>query len=286
MDRSQLRIALLLLASLSVSGCGALVSKATNSFSNNLTTAFLNQDDPETVRAGMPAYMLLVDSFVQGEKPSPSMLSATANLYASYGAVFAEDDLRASRLTRHARRHASEAMCLSYADSCNWDNQTFEDFETSLSGVGQKQAHLLYVYGFAMLAYIRAHSSDWNALAELPQAEAILTRYLELSGDDAESSAHTYLGILMTLRPPAMGGKPEEARRHFETAIAKTGGQDLSVKVEYAKGYAKTLYERELHDRLVNEVLTASPYADGFTLMNVLAKEEAAELQAAADDYF
>jgi hypothetical protein len=286
MDRSQLRLALVLTASLMVSGCGALISKATNSFSNNLTSAFLNQDDPETVRAGMPAYMLLVDSFVQGEKPSPSMLSATANLYASYGAVFVDSDVRASKLTNHARRHASEAICLSYADSCGWDSMTFQDFESSLAGVGKKQVELLYVYGFSMLAYIRAHSSDWNALAELPQAEAVLSRYLELAGENAEASAHTYLGILMTLRPPAMGGKPEEARAHFEKAIAKTGGQDLSVKVEYAKGYAKTLYDQELHDQLVNEVLTASPYADGFTLMNVLAQEEAAVLRDTAVDYF
>ena len=286
MEWSQLRLALVLAGSLMVSGCGALISKATNSFSNNLSSAFLNQDDPETVRAGMPAYMLLVDSFVQGEKPSPSMLSATANLYASYGAVFVDSDVRASKLTKHARRHASEAICLSYEDSCGWDSMTFQDFESSLSGVGEKQVDLLYVYGFSMLAYIRAHSSDWNALAELPQAEAILNRYLELAGDDAEASAHTYLGILMTLRPPAMGGKPEEARAHFERAIAKTGGRDLSVKVEYAKGYAKTLYDQELHDRLVNEVLTASPYADGYTLMNVLAQEEAAVLRDTAVDYF
>lgn len=286
MDRSQLRFALVLAASLLMSGCAALIGKVTDGFSNNLTAAFLNQDDPETVRAGMPAYMLLIDSFVQGEKPSASNLSAAANLYASYGAVFVDSDVRASRLTRHARRHASEAMCLAYEDACGWDGMVYEDFESSLSGIGRKQADLLYVYGFAMLAYIRAHSSDWNALADLPQAEAILKHYLALAGDAAEASAHTYLGILMTLRPPAMGGKPEEARAHFETAIAKTGGQDLSVKVEFAKGYAKTLYERELHDQLVEDVLTSDPYADGYTLMNVLAKEEAAELQAQADDYF
>jgi hypothetical protein len=63
-------------------------------------------------------------------------------------------------------------------------------------------------------------------------------------------------------------------------------GQDLSAKVEYAKGYAKLLYERDLHDRLLGEVLDASPYADGLTLGNVLAKEEAERLLAEADDYF
>ena len=83
-----------------------------------------------------------------------------------------------------------------------------------------------------------------------------------------------------------MGGKPEEARANFERAIAMTNGLDLSVKVEFAKGYAKTLYDRELHDQLVGEVLDASPYADGFTLLNVMAQEEALLLSAQANDYF
>ena len=94
------------------------------------------------------------------------------------------------------------------------------------------------------------------------------------------------MGILLTLRPPALGGEPERAREFFERSIAATGGKDLSAKVEYAKGYAKLLYERELHDRLLTEVLSADPDQDGYMLTNVMAQEEAAALLAAADDYF
>jgi hypothetical protein len=142
------------------------------------------------------------------------------------------------------------------------------------------------VYGFATLAYLRAHSGDWNSLADLPRAEALLNRYLVLAGDDADGAVHMYMGILLTLRPPALGGKPEEARQHFEKAIAMSGGRDLSAKVEFARGYAKLLYDRELHDRLLGEVMTADPYADGLTLGNVMAKEQAAQLLAEADNYF
>ncbi len=41
-----------------------------------------------------------------------------------------------------------------------------------------------------------------------------------------------------------------------------TDGRDLSAKVEYARGYAKLLYERELHDRLLNEVIAADAAQD------------------------
>jgi hypothetical protein len=214
------------------------------------------------------------------------MLASAANLYASYGAVFADDELRASRLTNRARNYAQRGMCETYAASCNWRDMNYEDFVASLDGVTVKHADAVYAYAFATLAYLRAHSSDWNALAELPQAEALIKRYLEISGDTANSAAHMYLGILLTLMPPALGGKPEEARIHFEKAIQLSAGRDLGAKVEFAKGYAKLLYERELHDRLINEVLEASPYEHGLTLSNVLAQEEAAKMRAEADDYF
>ena len=57
-------------------------------------------------------------------------------------------------------------------------------------------------------------------------------------------------------------------------------------RVLFARGYARLLYERDLHDRLLNEVVAADPYANGLTLANVLAQEDAAALLAGADDYF
>jgi len=268
------------------SGCASLISNAASNLADNLSSAMLNQDDPETVRAGSPSYMLLLDSFVEGSPDDPILLAAAANMYASYGAVFVDDEARASRLTARARNYASRGICAVYVVSCDWREMSYDEFVASLDGLNLKHADMVYAYGIATLAYLRARSSDWNTLAELPQAEALLKRYLVISGSAAKSSAHMYLGIILTLRPPALGGKPEEARTHFEKAIALSGGRDLGAKIEFAKGYAKLLYERELHDQLVSEVLDASPYADRLTLTNVLAQEEALRLRAAADDYF
>jgi len=262
------------------------MSNAASGLADNLSSAILNQDDPETVRAGMPSYMLLMDSFVEGSPDDPAMLGAAANLYASYGAVFADDEVRASRLTKRARDYALRGICVTYVAACEWRELNYDDFVATLGGLTKKHADAVYVYSFATLAFLRAHSSDMNSLAELPQAEALVKRYLEISGDAPKASAHTYLGIILTIFPPSLGGKPEEAREHFEKAIEMSGGKDLGAKVEFAKGYAKTLYEKELHDQLVDEVLSASPYADGLTLANVIAQEEALKLRAEADDYF
>ena len=278
-------IFLLMLAG-ALSGCASLVSGAASDFAEDLSAAVLNQDDPQTAKAAIPSYMVLVDSLIEGNPDEPKLLAAAANLYASYGAVFAEEPARAARLTARARRYGLRAMCLRYEDACDWRSDNYEEFAQSLAGVDTRDAEFLYTYGVATLAYLRAHSDEWDTLAELPQVEALFGRYLEIAGDEASPSTHTYMGILLTLRPPALGGKPEEARKHFEKAIAMTDGRDLSAKVEYARGYAKLLYERELHDRLLGEVLEADPYADGLTLSNVLAQEDARVLLAEADAYF
>ena len=271
---------------LALSGCASLMSSAASGLTDSISDSVLNQDDPETAKAALPTFMVLIDGMIRDNPDDPDILISGATLYASYGAIFAGDPTRASRLTTRARNYAQTAMCEAYAPSCGWPGATYDEFVATLDGIGPKHAEYLYTYGFASLVFLRAHSDDWNSLAELPQMEALFNRYMDISGDAVNGAVYTYMGILLTLRPPALGGEPERAREYFEKAIAETGGKDLGAKVEYARGYAKLLYERELHDRLLNEVLEADPYQDGYTLSNVLAKEQAEALLAEADDYF
>ena len=268
------------------SGCASLMSSAATGLADSLSAAVLNQNDPETARAAIPAYMVLLDSILESNPDDPELLAAAATMYATYGAVFAENELRASRLTTRARSYALRAMCITYAESCNWPAMNYDDFVASVQGVPPKHADVLYTYGFASLVYLRAHGSEMSTLAELPEIEALFYHYLDIAGDQVTPSTHTYMGIMLTLRPPALGGRPEEAREHFEKAIALTGGRDLGAKVEFARGYAKLLYDRDLHDQLLNEVVAADPNEYGLTLSNILAQEDAAKLLEEADDYF
>ena len=78
----------------------------------------------------------------------------------------------------------------------------------------------------------------------------------------------------------------EAGKAHYERALTLSHGKDLSINVDYARYYARTLYDRELHDRLLNQVMSAEPKQDGYTLFNTLAQREAQELLDAADEYF
>ena len=268
------------------SACASLMSSAASGFADNLSAAVLNQNDPQTVRDGAPAYLLLLDSFLEGSPDDPALLSAAANLYATYGFVFTDDPERAKRLTERARGYSMRAICNSYSAACSWDGMLFEEYEATLDGLSERHADVVFSHGLASLAYIRKHSSHYAAIAMLPYSQALLERYLEINDGSDDGTIHTYLGILNTLLPASLGGDPEKGRAHFERAIELSGGRDLGAKVEFAEGYARLLYERELHDVLLNEVLAADPIVPGNTLPNVLAQERAAVLLATADDYF
>jgi hypothetical protein len=144
----------------------------------------------------------------------------------------------------------------------------------------------LYSFGLSWIAWIQAHSEDYTALAQLPQVEAVLERVQVLDPDYQRGNIENYLGVLNTIRPPALGGDFEAGKSHYERALSASGGRDLSVKVNYARYYARTLYDRDLHDQLLHEVLAANPVHQGYTLFNTLAQQEAQDLLLSADDYF
>jgi hypothetical protein len=267
-------------------GCASLMSSVASGLADNLSAAVLNQNDPQTVRDGAPAYLLLLDSFLEGSPEDPALLSAAANLYATYGFVFVDDPERAARLTERARGYSSKAICNKYRTACSWDGMPFEDYEATLDGLTKRHADVVFSHGLASLAYIRTHSSDYTAIAMLPYSQALLERYLEINDGSDDATIHTYLGALNTILPASLGGDPEKGRAHFERAIELSGGRNLGAKVDFADGYARLLYERELHDSLLNEVMAADPVEPGNTLLNVLAQQRAEELLASADDYF
>ena len=272
-------------ASLLATGCSFFIDRATDSAADNLSAAILNQDDPETVRDGAPAYLLLMDSLAEGE-PDADTLAAASSLYAAYAALFAPDPARAARLSARSRGYADRALCEHSERTCGLGRLDFDSLIGRLENTRESDLPVLYAYGVAWLVYIRAHSDDWTALADLPKTEALLERIVALDDTYENGNPHLFLGVLKTLRPPALGGDPEAARGHFERAIEISDGRDLSMKVEYARGYARMLYERELHDRLLTEVLEAEPNAPRLTLTNTIAQREASELLASADDYF
>lgn len=267
-------------------GCAALVGSAVGGLADGVSSAILNQDDLETVRDGAPAYLLLVDGLIERDPGNAELLLAGASLYGAYASAFVDEPERARRMAERSRSYGQGALCRCCRDLCAAVDRPYREFEPLLRSVRRRDVPALYGFATAWAGWVQVNSDDWGAVAEVPKIEAALERVVQLDETYQGGSAHLYLGVLATLLPESMGGQTEQGRRHFERGIELSRGRDLMAKVLYARHYARLVFDRELHDRLLREVLAADPVAPRLTLSNTLAQEEARRLLESADDYF
>ncbi len=269
-----------------LAGCASLARPVTRGFAANLSTAMLEQNDVATVRDGAPAYLLAVDALIDGDAENPTLLLTGARLYGTYASGFVEDDARRQRLSDRALGYGRRALCLECRPTCEAVDRPYDAFVASLDSTDTGDVPTLYGFGAAWAGWVEAHASDWVAVAELPKIEALMRRVLELDESHDGGGAHLYMGVLLTQRPASLGGQPERAREHFERAVALSEGRNLMARMLYARQYARLVFDRELHDRLLTEVVEADPEAPGLTLSNTLAQDQARRLLAEADEYF
>jgi len=281
-----LRLPGILLTISLLTGCASLVSSATSGMADNISLAISNQDDPATVRDGAPAYLIMIDGLIEGDPQNRNLLLAGARLYGSYTAAFIEDEPRARRLASKSLSYARRALCIEDVEVCDAIDSKLDQFEASLAGTGKSELKALYSFASAWASWIQVNASDWNAVADLSKVTALFERCLVIDERYDGGGAHVYLGVIKSLLPAALGGKPELARTHFERAIEISAGHNLMISVLMAKNYARNVFDQELHDALLTSVEAAPADYPGYTLINTLAKLEAEQLLAESEDFF
>ena len=276
---------LLLLACLLVSGgCASLVGSITSRMADDLAGAILDSEDIDTVREGVPAYLLLLDGLLASSPDSEDLLLAASTLNGSF-AVLVEDPARVRLLSNKAMRYAEDAACVVESPLCGARRLDFDAFSEVVRSLDADDLPVTYALGVAWVGRLQANSDDWAVIAELSRARLLMEKVLALDETWGHGGPHLYMGGMETLLPASLGGKPEKGRAHFEKAMAINDAY-LMTRVIYAEQYARLVFNQELHDRLLKEVLAADPVADGITLSNRIAQERAAALLASSTDYF
>jgi len=269
-----------------LSGCGQLVSNAKQEFAEDLSATMLEQNDPETVKQAVPAYLILVSSMIKGDPDNVELLISGSKLYGAYASVFVEDRGRQKRLSTVSFDYAHHAFCVYKQAACNIRELSYYEFEQSLKQFNKEDVQVLFALGSAWAGWLQANSADWNAVAELPRIKAIIQRVLELDPAINNGDAYLYMAVMQSFLPPAMGGKPELAKTNFEQAIKVSNGSNLMAKLLYAEKYARLVFDKELHDKLLKEVIDSRIENDEMTLINSIAQHKAKRLLAQSDEYF
>ncbi len=267
-------------------GCASLISSVTSDMADNLTQAILNQNDLETVRAGAPAYLLMIDSMIAGDHKNADLLLSGARLYTAYTSVFVDDEDRAKRLSDTSFEYAKAALCEEIDQVCAVLGAKQDEFVSQLDTTSKDDVPVLYGFASSWAGWIQQNASDWNALADLPKLTALFEHSVKLDETYDHGGGHLYLAVLATQMPPSLGGKPEKGRQHFERARALSDGHNLMVDVSMAQYYARIIFDRKLHDKLLRRVLADTGDYPGFTLINAYAHQQATKLLVESDEYF
>lgn len=280
------RVIVILGASFVLSACASVMSSVTSGLSDDLSRAVLESEDVAGVRDGAPAFLLLLDGLLVRDPNNTDLLISAARLNGAYATAFVDDPSRQALLSAKSLALAERAVCIEIRVACSARTQPFDEFSAWVAKLRTADVEVAYALGSAWAGWIQVRSDDWDAIAELSRVKALMAKVAELDGSHDHGGPYLYLGVLETLLPPAMGGRPEVGRDYFEHAIEASGGRYLMVKVMFARSYARLLFDRELHDELLNDVLSAPVQEPGLTLVNAIAQEQARALLAEADEFF
>lgn len=271
---------LIILAILAVQACSI------GNLPKNLSLSMMNQEDPELVRTAAPAYLLMLDALVATYPEDETFLIPAAKLYGAYAGVFSNNSEQTKRMADRSKNYAQRALCENEEDLCEALDKKIEDIEVELADLDEDELVIVYTYASSWASWIQANSSDWDAIAQLPKVKVLLNWVLKYDPDYDNGTAQIYMGVLESQIPPSLGGRPDLAKAHFENAIRASNGKNLMAKVLYAQQYARLMFEQELHDRLLTEVMNTDAKAEGLTLINQLAKQQAEVLLADSAEYF
>lgn len=288
------RLAVAFLVLFPLSGCFPMKSARVASVAltlDDVARATARHSDPELVRAGTPAYLMLLGGLLEAYPENRRLHLAACQAYASYAAALpwkAESAARIQALYLKARNHGYRALPGEiggrFPSTAEGD---IESFTALLRRLGAGEVPALFWTTAAWAGWIGASQGRPEALADLPALEAAIQRLLELDESFHFGGPHLLMAVYLSAKPPVSERQLAQAREHFDRTFQLGGDQVLSARVMYAEYYARGIRDRRLFESTLRGVLEAPEgQIPELTLSNALAREKASSLLERTDEYF
>lgn len=270
-------------------GCNpkAIMLKTMDPIMDDMNIAVNRNTDVDMLHDAMPAFLVQMDGFLISA-PNDKRLLQTAEAYFGYANCYVEDTdkQRASMLYLKARGYAIRAL-LGNADHKKFFDKDLVEFKELLQGYGAGDVPALFWTANSWIAWVALNLDKPAAIMDVPKAQAMLERVVELDETFYYGSAHTALGALYASQPRIMGDTSAKAKQHFDKAFEISGRKLLFVHLYYAKFYAYQIQDRDLFIKTLEEVLDApSDIFPDRAFANEVAKRKAKILLDNVDMYF
>ena len=261
--------------------------------------SFARDDDPELVREAVPFALKSMESLLDSQPDHKGLLAALCRGFTQYAAAFVRQDAEEAQdpLVRRAGMERARRLLLRAKDYGVRGLSVGRDgFADALSAnpaeaaarAGTEDVPLLYWTAAAWSLAIATSPDDPGLLADLPRGEALMRRALALNEGYDGGPIHEYFIAFEGGRPEAMGGSAEKARRHFERAMALSGGKKVSPLVTFAETVSVRTQNRKEFLDLLDRALAfdARAGAPEHRVGNLVSQRRARWLKGRVDERF
>jgi hypothetical protein len=268
-------------------GCTRLALRLSPTLIDNFAASLFEECDVPMAQNAIPANLMLLEGLLKNDPDNKKILTSLAMGFTGYSLLFVEegDPDRASRLYERAREYGLYALgkqILSQAGSGGP-----EAVESVSKDMGHDAFEPLFWYTMAWIAWINLNLDKPIALSHLGATQRLTARLIELNGSYMHGLPHVLLGTTLAALPPLLGGKPDQAKKHFEKAMTLSQGRFFLVQYYYARYYAVRVQNRGLFMQLIDEILGGSPKGmKDVCLINAVVQDQAKELEQRVDDLF
>lgn len=243
------------------------------------------ETDIQLVCEGAPSYLLMLDSMLVSSPDNRDLLMIAAQSYSAYATTLEEcggTSARLAAIAEKARFYGQKLLSPLLPSGRATDVATLQ---RQLATLGPSDVPFTFWGASGWLTWVLQQQGSPEAIADIAFIEQIMARLLELDESYQGGSIHLFFGAYYAAKPEMLGGDMRKSAAHFERALALANRTFLLTQVTYAEKLARMTMDRELHDRLLAEVL-AFPLerAPEFGLSNRIAKSRAEKLLA--ENYF
>ncbi len=249
----------------------------------------LNEEsDLDIAEKSASSNLKLLEAMIKSDPKNEKLLQLASMGYSSYALGFVEDE-SPERARNFYLRSKNYGMLLLNKNKAFAEAQTgdLEKFSNALQTFSKRDIPALFWTGIGWGSYVSLTLTEPEALADLPKVEAIMKYIAEKDSSYFYGGAHFFLGALYGSRPKALGGNPEEAKKHFEKCLQINGGKFLMSYVYYARTYAVQIQDRNLFEELLTKVdETSIDVLPEARLSNAIAKKKAERLRNQVIDLF
>jgi len=306
------RVALaLVFVGFAAAGCSMtqIAASSTVTIIGQAWPAIERYEDPDLAEEAIPASIATMDGLLEIRPKDTNLRLMLAQSYGSYGFGFLEDHMEEALVNdddkggEHFRKRAAMAYArgreLALGSMTIWEEDEGGAEGHIKKGLAawteylkkfddpEKHVPTMFWAAYCWGRYIGINRDDVNALADLPYVNALADRLFALDPTFLGYAPHALRAGLIGTAPAQLGGRPVEAKKEFEAAIAATRGKNLMYMVIEAQIVAVALQDRALYKRLLTTALDAPVNLDpNQRLLNQLAKRRAERYLGQIDRLF